>query len=142
MAIDLRGSIRPDPTTPIDVDVVDLSVDGFRMSIDTKMEIGAPLSLGLGGMGMVPARVAWSADGQYGCEFVTPLTPEQFASGKAGADVAFLQFGGIRIEPKAPQALGEDTWQTFESVERWPGIVRVASLAAAIAITWGSILLL
>jgi hypothetical protein len=59
----------------VEVELLDLSTDGFKVEIDQALERGAYGWLKLPGLPPVNCRVAWSADGAAGFTFTTPLHP-------------------------------------------------------------------
>ena len=58
--------------------VVDLSVHGARLQTYSAMKVGGTIWLTLPGLAPVAADVVWADDYVAGCQFKTPLGPEQF----------------------------------------------------------------
>jgi hypothetical protein len=71
-AVTLDGHLR-DGAHMVPVRVADLSCDGCRVEGELVLEQATEIWLKVAGFTPRPARVAWSRDGQAGCEFVTPL---------------------------------------------------------------------
>lgn len=58
--------------------VVDLSPLGARLQTYSAVRRGSTIWLTLPGLGHIAADVMWADDYVAGCQFQTPLTPEQF----------------------------------------------------------------
>jgi hypothetical protein len=73
--IELGAGLRQRGGTGVSVQILDLSIDGFRASTHLDLPPGADVWLRLPGLEPYQAKVAW-AKGQYvGCAFVRPLHP-------------------------------------------------------------------
>ena len=59
----------------ITVQVMDLSVTGFRAATHLTLEGGSDIWLKLPGLESLHARVVWQRGHRIGCEFVRPLHP-------------------------------------------------------------------
>ena len=67
-----------------EVKVTDLSTTGCRLRCKHPLEPDAEIWLKISGTGARRARIVWSEDGQFGCEFQSPMdsqTVEQLAAG-------------------------------------------------------------
>ncbi|MBN8807409.1 MAG: PilZ domain-containing protein [Sphingomonas sp.] len=58
--------------------ITDLSPEGARLSSYSALKKDTTISLTLPGIGQVAAVVRWADDFQAGCQFVSPLTMDQF----------------------------------------------------------------
>jgi hypothetical protein len=75
VALQLDAGLRQRGGSGISVQILDLSVDGFRASTHLDLPPGADVWLRLPGLEPYQAKVAW-AKGQYiGCKFERPLHP-------------------------------------------------------------------
>lgn len=61
------------------VQVLDLSAQGFRLSVQHEVEEGSSLLIKLPGTEALRARIVWARDGQVGCEFEEDLHPARIA---------------------------------------------------------------
>ena len=59
----------------ITVQVMDLSVTGFRAATHLTLEVGADIWLKLPGLESLHARTVWQRGHMIGCEFLRPLHP-------------------------------------------------------------------
>ncbi|MBX3560356.1 MAG: hypothetical protein KF780_00940 [Sphingomonas sp.] len=73
--VNLAARLRDPGARIVDVDIVNLSTDGFMARVPVTLETGSFAWLKLAGMEPQHSRVAWIEDGQAGFEFVTPLHP-------------------------------------------------------------------
>jgi len=75
VALELGAGLRQRGGTGVSIQIIDLSVHGFRASTHLNLEPGADVWLRLPGLEAYQAKVAW-AKGQYvGCAFDRPLHP-------------------------------------------------------------------
>lgn len=72
-AVDLDGTLRDTAWQPIDVEVVDLSVSGFRARLPVPMAIGDQVSIGIAGLGVNKAQVVRAEPGSVACRFARDL---------------------------------------------------------------------
>jgi hypothetical protein len=73
--VNLAARLRDPGATIAEVEVRDLSTDGFMAETSLTLETGATIWLKLPGLEPQNSRVAWSEDGKIGCQFSTPLHP-------------------------------------------------------------------
>lgn len=81
--VNLAASLREPGVTVADVEVHNLSADGFMAHTDMPLEVGAAIYLKLPGLEAQKSLVVWVEDGKAGFQFATPLhrgTLEQLAS--------------------------------------------------------------
>lgn len=77
-AVRLTAQLRDRGQTKFAIDVVDLSVTGFRAETSFTLYEGGMVWLTLPGFAALEARVAWRDGHRYGCAFVHPLHPAVF----------------------------------------------------------------
>lgn len=73
--VNLAARLRDRGARIIEIDVVNLSTDGFMASVPIGLETGAMAWLKLAGIEPQASRVVWAENGHAGFEFVTPLHP-------------------------------------------------------------------
>ena len=73
--VNLAARLREPGATVTDVEIQNLSTDGFMAKGNFGVEIGAYVWLKLGGLEALSSRVAWIEDDKAGFEFTTPLHP-------------------------------------------------------------------
>lgn len=81
--VNLAASLREPGATVADVEVHNLSADGFMAHTDMPLEVGASVYLKLPGLEAQKSQVAWVEDGKAGFQFAAPLhrgTLEQLVS--------------------------------------------------------------
>jgi hypothetical protein len=73
--IAVGAGLRQRGAHPITVQVMDLSVTGFRAATHLTLESGSDVWMKLPGLESLHARVIWQRGHLIGCEFVRPLHP-------------------------------------------------------------------
>lgn len=71
----LGAGLRQRGAHAVTVQVLDLSVSGFRAATHLELEKGTDLWLKLPGLESLHSRVVWMKGHLLGCEFVRPLHP-------------------------------------------------------------------
>jgi hypothetical protein len=97
--VNLAARLRVPGAQLADVEINNLSTDGFMARGDFSLEIGASVWLKIAGFSPEQARVAWVEGDRAGFEFVTPLHP---------GDLEMLIAAGRKAPPKrhfGPQAV-------------------------------------
>ncbi|NJR77669.1 pilus assembly protein PilZ [Sphingomonas corticis] len=74
-AVTMRAQLRDRGTTRFEIEVVDLSVTGFRAQTGFSLWPGTTVWLTLPGLAALEAVVAWRDKSRYGCAFARPLHP-------------------------------------------------------------------
>jgi len=69
------AGLRQRGAHPISVQVMDLSVTGFRATTHLTLEEGSDIWLKLPGLESLHARTRWQRGHVIGCEFLRPLHP-------------------------------------------------------------------
>ncbi|MEH3035308.1 MAG: pilus assembly protein PilZ [Sphingomonas adhaesiva] len=77
-AVTMRAHLRDRGTTRFEIDVIDLSVTGFRAQTSFTLWPGTTVWLTLPGLAALEAVVAWRDKTRYGCAFSKPLHPAVF----------------------------------------------------------------
>jgi hypothetical protein len=75
--VNLAADLREPGSVMVDIEVGDLSTDGFMMRCDLEVEPGAIVWLKLPGFAPTKSEVIWSQDGKAGCRFAVPLYPAE-----------------------------------------------------------------
>jgi hypothetical protein len=76
--VKMRARLRDRGATRFEVDVVDLSLSGFRAETSFTMWPGTSVWLTMPGLASLEAKVAWRDGVTYGCAFAKPLHPAVF----------------------------------------------------------------
>ena len=75
VALDMGAGLRQRGGTGVSIQIVDLSVDGFRASTHLQLAKGNDVWLRLPGLEPYQAKVMWSKGNFVGCAFERPLHP-------------------------------------------------------------------
>ena len=75
VAVELGAGLRARGGTGVSIEILDLSVSGFRASTHLDLEPGADVWLRLPGLEPYQATVAWAKGNYVGCKFERPLHP-------------------------------------------------------------------
>lgn len=76
--VKMRAHLRDRGNTRFEIEVVDLSVTGFRAQTSFTLWPGTTVWLTLPGLAALEAVVAWRDKFRYGCAFSKPLHPAVF----------------------------------------------------------------
>lgn len=98
-SVALDGTLRGPERRPYDVVVEDLSRSGFRVPAVADLELDDPISLGLAGVGLCPARVVRRTEQGYGCAFLAPLTIKQLDAALVAEAASPIQFNAGKPRP-------------------------------------------
>ena len=101
----IPGTIRKE-AAPIDVEIENLSITGFRATLGSELNQGDSITIGAAWMGRRAASVVWAKHPSYGFVFDQPLTEAEFASADAVSNVqpigtAPLPAMSSRLDPNA-----------------------------------------
>ena len=77
-AVKMKAHLRDRGNTRFEIEVVDLSVTGFRAQTSFTLWPGTTVWLTLPGLAALEAVVAWRDKFRYGCAFSKPLHPAVF----------------------------------------------------------------
>ena len=75
VSLDMGAGLRQRGGTGVSIQIVDLSVDGFRASTHLQLAKGTDVWLRLPGLEPYQARVMWAKGNFIGCAFERPLHP-------------------------------------------------------------------
>ncbi|MEI5687819.1 PilZ domain-containing protein [Sphingomonas kyungheensis] len=126
--VGLNATLRDQVTRPHDVMIDDLSLTGFRLSGGPALTVGSEASIGFAGIGIHQARVTRQDGDVYGCEFVTPITPEMLGRALSAEPVAPIAF------PTGAGALLDHVPEPF--VEPYSGRTKLVIATVAAAAGW------
>ena len=71
--VNLAARLRDPGARIIEVEVMNLSTDGYMAETDVALDVGANVWLKLPGLEAQNSRVMWAEDGKTGFQFATPL---------------------------------------------------------------------
>lgn len=71
----LSAMVRRDSTMRFPVDILDLSVSGFRFHAGANLTVGTRVWLTIPGMQGLEATISWERKGDFGCQFDRLLHP-------------------------------------------------------------------
>ena len=87
--VKMKAALRASGAAKFEIDVLDISVIGFRFDAVCKLNVGDRVWLTIPGMGGLESIVVWRENFHFGCEFVSPLHMAVF-------DHVLKQFGKSR----------------------------------------------
>jgi hypothetical protein len=73
LAIACPARLRPNDWSTAQVEMLDISEEGFRAAGELLFRIGAYVSLQIAGIGWVDALIVWTHPGQFGARFLIPI---------------------------------------------------------------------
>ncbi len=73
--VEMGAALRQRGAAGVSVQIMDLSVDGFRVATHLDLFEGADVWLRLGGLEACHAKVVWVSGHLVGCRFARPLHP-------------------------------------------------------------------
>lgn len=71
--VQMKAALRASGAAKFDIDVLDISVVGFRFDAVSKLNTGNRVWLTIPGMGGLESIIVWRDNFHYGSAFVTPL---------------------------------------------------------------------
>lgn len=74
--VDTTTRLRPNDWSSLEVRLVDLSAEGFRVQCDAAVLRGALVRIALPGIGEAEAQVSWRRRGEFGAKFTMPIDME------------------------------------------------------------------
>lgn len=75
VSVELGAALRQRGAAGVSVQIMDLSVDGFRVATHLDLFEGSDVWLRLGGLEACHAKVVWVSGHLVGCRFTRPLHP-------------------------------------------------------------------
>ena len=73
LGVRFKAALRETGATKFDVDVIDMSISGFRFETAYTLHIGVRVWLTVPGFSGFESTVAWRNNHLYGCRFEAPL---------------------------------------------------------------------
>ena len=134
------STLRVAGTRPVDVTVYDISETGIRFACDQRLEEGDELSIGLAGSGAARAFVAWARDGQYGCDFVLPISQQEVESAFGGSTVVRLGHSASATPNPVRERVAAQVDDVYARHRRWALPRDVTIVAASIVLVAASAL--
>ena len=71
--VDTTTRLKPNDWSSLEVRLVDLSAEGFRVQCDAAVLRGALVRIALPGIGEAEAQVSWRRRGEFGARFTVPI---------------------------------------------------------------------
>jgi hypothetical protein len=71
--VDETTRLRPNDWSSLEVRLVDISAEGFRVQCDAAVLRGSLVRVALPGLGEVEAQVSWRRRGEFGARFMVPI---------------------------------------------------------------------
>jgi hypothetical protein len=128
--VNANATIRDSRRAPNDAFVHNLSTTGCLIATDTRLALDASLSVGIPGIGVLPAQVTRIDGRLYGCAFNTPISQVMVdAALSAGVVLQLTQF-----EEDVQQTNADPT--SMVSYDRWPRRTRVALIFGTSVALW------
>jgi hypothetical protein len=75
ISVEMGAALRQRGASNVSIQVLDLSVDGFKAATHLELHVGMDVWLKLPGLEGWHSRVAWMNGHLIGCKFVRPLHP-------------------------------------------------------------------
>ena len=135
---DAPSTLRGSSTGPLDTFVQDISATGAKIECSAELALGDSVSIGLAGVGQVRAMVVWKRDGQYGLDFVVPLTAADAERAFAGGTVISLGAppAPARTETEADAEEDGDDGVYAEASGVLSALLFVVAGVTALAVAW------
>jgi hypothetical protein len=73
MAVEGTARLRPNSWSSLEVRLIDLSAEGFRIQCEVMILAGSAIWIDLPGVGEVEAQVSWRRRGELGARFILPI---------------------------------------------------------------------
>lgn len=131
LPIQAGATVRDQNARPIDATVIDLSTTGCLIVVDGTVAVPSDISIGIGGIGRVSARIVRRNGERYGCAFDQPLSDAAvFAARAVDTVVPFA----LAAEPLPTGAAATETLPEFQ---RLPMRTRLFVIVGATLALWG-----
>jgi hypothetical protein len=122
--VSVSATVREVEAVPIDARIVDISEGGLRGEADEALEAGVMITVGLPGLGVLPARVVRGSGRMFACAFLEPLGSVDLARLRQAGTTVTGNFGAGRSSLPEPV------------IEKWPRSVRLALLVGMPTALW------
>jgi hypothetical protein len=110
LAVISPARLRPNDWSTAQVDMLDISEDGFRAAGELLFRIGAYVSLQVPGIGWLDALIVWTHPGQFGARFLVPIdlahcgwTAERAGKGSAPAALGRQLASRVLLDDQRPE---------------------------------------
>jgi len=127
------ATLRDDASVPMDISVVDLSSSGCLIEGASDLVVPSLVTLGIAGIGRVPARIVRRDGSRYGCSFLLPLAEHVVAKAQALDTVVTFPAAAL------PRLVMFDE-TSMPDPARWPRPVRLLLLIGGAILTWAIVL--
>ncbi|UZK67743.1 PilZ domain-containing protein [Sphingomonas sp. M1-B02] len=128
----LDGTLRSSDGIPIDIEIDEISLSGFRTSTPLALRVGDSISVGISGLGMRRATVVRQRGDSFGCRF-TPSLPSNFLDGITASS------GAGAMSTIFPERLGSN--HTADQADaRFPFRTRMIIIVGASLLLWSALL--
>lgn len=125
-AVMADATVRAD-AAPIDAVVAVLSATGCLLQCDSMLGRGASISIGIAGIGIIPAHVVRAGPDGYGCAFDRPI-PGEAAARLAAASVV------VPFDPAGRTLSGQDG-----AIPHWSPRARLVAMVGSALLVWSAI---
>lgn len=126
--LSVGATIRGSGEGVCDAAVHDLSTTGCQLATEARLTAGAAISIGVAGLGVVPATVVRRVGDRYGCRFLSPV--DQAAVDAAQTARTVVPFDGtLAAMDAAPPP----------DIARWPLVARAALIVGGASLCWAAI---
>lgn len=115
------GTIRIGAGEPIDIMLGNLTRDGCRIETGAELTPGVDVQVGLAHVGLIPGRIVWQSQKEYGCRFDVSLAPGIITAAYGASNVAAFPL----TAPPALSVRGKSSPR-----------VRLVVIAGLVAATW------
>lgn len=128
--VNANATIRDSRRAPNDAFVHNLSTTGCLVATDAHLALNASMSVGIPGIGVLPAQVTRIDGRLYGCAFTTPIAQAMVdAALSAGVVLKLTQF-----EEDVQRTDADPT--SMVAYDRWPRRMRVAVIFGTSVALW------
>lgn len=129
--VDADATLRTTVNSPFDVLIADLSKTGCLFICAELLELNALVTIGIGGIGMVQARIVRGEGQRYGAVFTAPLTNEAVAAALALPSDTIIAFPLWTADSAVYK-------KNLHKTIKLSGTVRVAVVMSLVIIGWAT----
>jgi hypothetical protein len=136
LSVEVDATVRAAAAQPIDATIADVSETGFRAWIEQEVPIGAEISIGLPGVGVIEACVVRREGNDYGARFLVPITPAAIAKAMSAETVVAFP----AVAPPVDYVTGHDSALRVRTDDKLPGWMSLSIIIGSSAVLWGGII--
>ena len=81
--VKVGATLRDDKAAPLDAEIVNLSTSGCLIRVAADLPVPSNVTIGIAGIGRIPAWIMRREGGAYGCFFLHPLSDAAVAEARA-----------------------------------------------------------